>query len=177
MKDIQVFDGLMTIDEIICLDEWLATLPYTYTERSNLAGYLHWAAELPTVKDPKSMGLSIINQTIDYAFRSYKEKDLSKLKIERMYCNAHNSNDIPLIHKDSWQSGNYTMLIYGNRKWDPKWAGETAFFDEDSREIIKSVLPKPGRVVIFESDIPHAARVPTREFPGLRFTIAIKLVS
>ena len=39
-----------------------------------------------------------------------------------------------------------------------------------------SVLPKPGRLLLFDSTVPHVGRAPSRLFWGQRLTIAIKFV-
>jgi SM-20-related protein len=59
--------------------------------------------------------------------------------------------------------------------WQPSWHGETLFYTPDHSDVIRAVLPKPGRMVIFDSDIPHAGRDPSRLCPLIRVTITFKL--
>lgn len=49
-----------------------------------------------------------------------------------------------------------SLLVYLNDEWDPEWGGETKFLDEDS-QIGLLVAAKPGRVVLFDSDVKHSA--------------------
>ena len=95
--------------------------------------------------------------------------------IERMYVNAYNYGDCPTIHTDHADAGYYTVLYYANEEWDANWSGETVFYNEARDEIVKSVFPKPGRIIVFDSRIPHVAREPNRICPVVRYTVAIKL--
>lgn len=95
--------------------------------------------------------------------------------IERMYVNAYNYGDCPTVHADHTEPGHFTVLYYANPEWNANWSGETVFYNESRDEIVKSVFPKPGRVVAFDSRIPHVAREPNRICPVVRYTIAVKL--
>jgi Rps23 Pro-64 3,4-dihydroxylase Tpa1-like proline 4-hydroxylase len=66
-----------------------------------------------------------------------------------------------------------TAIVYLNETWDIDYAGETVIFDDD-KEIEKSVLPKHGRVLIFDSRKLHAARPVSRIFKGLRTVLVFK---
>lgn len=92
----------------------------------------------------------------------------------RVYANCYTPSDSPEPHKDQCENNGFTVLYYANSEWSWENGGETVFFDEN-REIIKAVLPKPGRVVIFQPDIHHTARVQNILGPKFRYTIAIKL--
>lgn len=66
-----------------------------------------------------------------------------------------------------------TAIVYLNKEWDINWCGETVIFDED-KEIAASVLPKYGRVLVFDSHMLHAARPLSRVCGELRLILAIK---
>lgn len=57
-------------------------------------------------------------------------------------------------HKDA-DENHFTILYYVNDS-----DGDTVFFDDDGK-IFKSVKPKKGRMVIFDSDISHTSSSPT----------------
>ena len=62
-----------------------------------------------------------------------------------------------------------TLLYYGNTKWDRDWGGETLFCDNNGdTEIAVSV--KPGRLVIFDSCIPHRPAALSLHATPYRFT-------
>lgn len=95
---------------------------------------------------------------------------------KRMLVNAYKFGDVMGIHTDD--GFDYTAIIYCNHKWEINWGSETIFVDEDRPDcdIIKSVIPKPGRLVIFDSSIPHTGRVPNSVFPNYRYSLVFNLV-
>lgn len=68
-----------------------------------------------------------------------------------------------------------TCILYLNREWDIDWAGETVIFN-DMREIEISVLPKFGRILLFDSSKLHAARPLSRICPALRKVMVFKTI-
>jgi Rps23 Pro-64 3,4-dihydroxylase Tpa1-like proline 4-hydroxylase len=97
----------------------------------------------------------------------------------RNIINAYKYSDVLSIHDDGVTNGfkNITALIYGNNNWDANWGSETVFFDKigSDAEIIKSILPKPGRLVLFDANIPHTGRVPSSMFPNYRYSLVYNL--
>lgn len=96
------------------------------------------------------------------------------LRVRRQYANGHTYGLGGRTHADESKPGHYTLLCYPMLAWDPAWGGETVFHRPDG-EIALAVLPKPSRAVLFDARIPHEGRAPSREFPGLRVTLAFKL--
>ncbi|WP_420607362.1 DUF6817 domain-containing protein [Novosphingopyxis sp.] len=92
----------------------------------------------------------------------------------RIYANGHTYGCDGHVHTDSERSSHYTALYYASPEWDENWGGETAFFDPSRKEIIKSVFPRPGRLVFFDGRIPHVARSPSRDCAALRSVIVFK---
>jgi Rps23 Pro-64 3,4-dihydroxylase Tpa1-like proline 4-hydroxylase len=64
--------------------------------------------------------------------------------------------------------------MFINTQWHVDWAGELHFFNDDLSEITKSVIPKGGRAVVFDSSIAHSARSPSILSPVPRYTLTIK---
>lgn len=95
----------------------------------------------------------------------------------RSYINLGIVSDSHKIHVDDFSiGGGFTLLYYANRNWDPDWGGETLFYD-DKREEIKFVSPfVPGRIIIFDSSIPHSAKPQHLNGPTYRFTVACKFL-
>lgn len=91
----------------------------------------------------------------------------------RCYANAHTFGVEGYPHVDSRKPGNYTTIFYINPVWKPEWAGETIFMN-DLGDIAHAVLPKPGRMVLFDGRIIHAARAVTRICPAMRVTLMFK---
>lgn len=89
-------------------------------------------------------------------------------------------------HVDSYKENFTTVIIYVCEDWNSYWGGETVFFNEKfsedpsdkifySHDIIKSVLPKYNRIVLFDGKTVHAVRPISKSFKGLRKTLMFKI--
>lgn len=97
------------------------------------------------------------------------------LSIYNAYVNLGLPWDNQGVHGDHFfAKRGKTLLYYVNKDWSQDWGGETVFFDQEGREIVYTSSFTPGRVVVFDSDIPHAARPQALAGPSYRFTIAVK---
>ena len=65
-------------------------------------------------------------------------------------------------------------MYYLNNFWDFKFGGETVFLNPDNQDIFKSVIPKPGRVIVFDGNIEHCARDVRRDVNDLRMVLTFK---
>jgi hypothetical protein len=60
-----------------------------------------------------------------------------------------------------------------NQEWRDGWHGETLFFSENLKEIVHAMVYTPGRVVVFDGNIPHAIRPQSIIGPQFRYTLAM----
>ena len=91
------------------------------------------------------------------------------------YANGQTYGQAGEIHTDTNDAGYKTVVYYCNAFWQTNWGGETIFYNADRSDIVRAVLPKPGRLLIFDSNIPHAGRDPGRLCPVMRVTVTFKL--
>ena len=96
-------------------------------------------------------------------------------RLLRVYVNAYTHGNDPGPHVDSEGEGDFTAVVYLCKEWQPDWAGETVIFTADRADIERSVLPKPGRVVIFPAERLHVARGISRRCAELRIVLVFKL--
>jgi SM-20-related protein len=100
-----------------------------------------------------------------------------KLRKQRIYCNCVVYGDMVFSHRDCEpDQTDITALLYLNRNWEKDWGGETLFFDE-SGEVARAVLPRPGRLCIFRGAIEHRVGLPQRACYEGRLTFVIKYAS
>ena len=80
------------------------------------------------------------------------------------------------FHEDGANDYNqiYTVMFYLNKIWALIYAGETVFLNKEKTEIENAVIPKPGRAVIFDGFITHAAREISRSCIELRMVATLK---
>lgn len=88
--------------------------------------------------------------------------------------NCFRHGDNPKPHVDSEVDEGMTYLLYVNLDWTVDMGGETIFIDPKTDDIIKSVLPRAGRLIKFKSTIPHLARPPVRDGFPRRYSIVFQ---
>lgn len=112
--------------------------------------------------------------TSDVFVRSFTEEDLTKynfflekvlffckqfLNIEanlrRFYSNIFTRGVKPQVHMDSNDVDTISLIYHANYEWDFSWGGNNYFLNEVCDDIEKAVIYKPGRLILFDSRIPH----------------------
>jgi 2OG-Fe(II) oxygenase superfamily len=91
----------------------------------------------------------------------------------RTYSNGYTYGNDGYIHQDSQAPEDMSAIIYLNKDWNANYAGETALFDSTG-EIIRSVLPKWRRLLIFPANMYHVGRGVSRICPHLRNVLVFK---
>lgn len=124
--------------------------------------YRHWAAY------PDFEGiLKIIWAALEPSFR----EDGLLLTPERVILNLYNHGDSSWLHKDSDEK-DYTVIMFLNEEWDLNWGGDFVLVEDN--ELLAAFAATPGKFVVFESNILHAARPVSREAPYARFGLAFQ---
>ena len=121
---------------------------------------------------------------------SYKE-----LKLLRVYLNGHTAGQPGGIHIDGWTPDQFTVIYYANPNmtpydggaleiWTPNITDEhkamaldTPYggpFGPSGPDILKSVWPRPGRVVLFDARFPHCASALTSTSDKFRVSLVFK---
>lgn len=97
--------------------------------------------------------------------------DIKGLRTDRVIVNTYNHGDSSWLHTDAQKPNHWTCIVYLNDYWDMNWGGETNLV-RDGGDIIHSVFPFPGRVILFDGRILHGARPVSREAPYPRLAVA-----
>jgi|TARA_B100001094_G_scaffold37475_1_gene31790 hypothetical protein len=176
-QSITVVDGLFNTAEIVGIHTGLLQLPYQIGQ-SNSAQVQNLADKRMITKlSPPHLERFAL---FDHEQRQPTMRQLipEEWEISDAYVNLGLKSDTQSIHVDAYDRGGdnqyVTYLYYANDTWQSHWGGETLFFDDASDEVEYVVRPRPGRVVVFDSQIPHLAHIQTTSGPSYRFTIAIK---
>ena len=77
------------------------------------------------------------------------------------------------VHIPHTHNGQVVLLYYVNLEWQSHWAGETLFYDNECKEVIKTSIYQPGRIILFDGEIPHTIRPQTYNGPQFRFTASV----
>jgi len=176
---LQDLQSVISVDERLCFDQGMR-----YYHRSNGGVHYdqgHWWH--PIIIEGKYFPFDMSETPMFWKHRDLKNiwneiKSITgtNLKLNRVYINGYTYGTDGYAHYDHNQWGVYgeTFIVYLNDQWEKDFAGETVVYEED--EIVKSVLPKLGRVFRFDSSLEHAARPLSRSCPELRRSLVFKTV-
>lgn len=164
-KIIHIFDGLFSYQTRTLLHRYMINSKYQPIGYDN--DILEYKSDITTIS------LYTEQDVFNMNFYSNPESE-----IILPYLNGYVTNSISVnmcTHADKYRihmdaADGLTLLYYANLKWDIDWGGETMFFDEELQDVEFTSIYKPGRVVLFDSSIPHIARTPTVIAPYYRFT-------
>jgi len=119
-------------------------------------------------------------------FKSKTNCGLENSNLNSAYFNGLTYGVEAHCHVDSHLDNFTTVIIYVCESWNSHWGGETVFFNGEysknpadnifySHDIVKSVLPKYNRIVLFDGKTVHAVRPISKTFKGLRKTLMFKI--
>lgn len=120
------------------------------------------------------MGSGTQAALVHEVWQELKATHLQDCRLLRAYANGQTFGLDGGVHVDNLRKEEcITAIIYAHSTWAVSWGGETVFYTEDG-ELLTSVFPQPGRLVVFDAAVPHAARAPSRECPALRTALVFK---
>ncbi len=92
-------------------------------------------------------------------------------KIEKIVVNLVRSDDVHFIHG---HPETQVFLYYVNLDWQDGWYGETVFYNPDDINSIEYTSSyTPGRIILFDGNIPHAIRPQSINAPKYRFSLSV----
>jgi SM-20-related protein len=180
-ENIIVLDDFLPRHTYDTLAQMISTEPLAYGSRSNFKTdpHGHWSRDFVSA-GPHNLAdvadLLAADQTIaavHTAWRFLRDTRLPDSALIRCYLNGYTYGTDGYLHADSQRPDEHTTILYVNDYWQPDWAGETVFLGEDG-DIIKAVLPRRNRAIIFSSDTQHAGRSVSRKCMVLRRTLVFK---
>ncbi|MCW3464500.1 2OG-Fe(II) oxygenase [Chitinophaga nivalis] len=171
-KNIYIIDDVFTPDEIDAFYDFVVSLPVRRAEKDT--SYDEFPIYTTEFDPAKFETDSFIGQKArEIFFDLINEPETYTLW--RSYTNLSNYGDVAYPHRDcAIDRNDMTVLYYVNKDWHYKYGGETIFYDEKDSRV--SVLPKPGRFVIFPGSIEHKGSVSSRICKETRITLALKYV-
>lgn len=174
-KQIAVIDDCFNFSELAGLYTGISSLSFKISNSN--------ASEVQEIADRRLVSyLDVSALTTMGFFQQERSNVLRKhipdnFEIFNSYVNLGIRGDQHEAHSDYyWKDGGKTLLLYVNKEWNRNWGGETVFFDDQGVEIEYVTPFVPGRIIVFDSDIPHMAKEQSSLGPSYRFTLAIKFV-
>ena len=177
-REVTIIDGAATASKIIDIYFDCCILPYRIMNSS--------VNEIQGIVDKRlKCDLETNNPIIDLLLEEgsnsanviKKHIPSESYGFTRGYVNLGIHGDVNHMHMDGKFYKCKTLLYYANQNWEYKCGGHTAFFDNNG-DIKTTVEVKPGRIVIFDGNIPHTVLpMNIRSSPSYRFTVALKFES
>jgi hypothetical protein len=166
-----VIDNFLNLEEIQLVDNHLNNKPWGFVD--DLGEAFGRYRSIGHSKEINSLQDFDEFECFLYEKISYVVDNLSFLPknydIFRIYYNAIRYGDKFNYHQDG---NGPTFLIYGNKAWKKSWKSHTLFRDGSLK---KKVLPKPGRIIIFDGQLEHRASAPTSHFEeNARFSVVFQ---
>jgi hypothetical protein len=167
---IKVFDNILSYAEVGFIQEYCLMTNWTFGHEANPQTHIrnHRMVSYFPLEDIQRLPLTLSLQNI-------LQQESIPFNVLTSYVNYYTSETATAIHSDAELPNFYTAIYFANSEWNPQYGGELLFYNDDLSEVIKGVICKPNRLVIFDSRIPHCAKQPIAECPFPRFTIAYKL--
>jgi Rps23 Pro-64 3,4-dihydroxylase Tpa1-like proline 4-hydroxylase len=166
-KNPKVIDGLFNPIDIAMISRSLKTFSYKQGHKSKIdqedyeTSFVHYYAE----NEVKKLHFYI-------KVMSYLKNELNyNLDFDKCYVHSYGMDQKTKIHADNTTP---TVMLYCNPQWQPNWGGETIIYDNEG-EIKKTIVPRPGRLLVFDGNSMHSGRSTTVGAPDRRYVIVFKL--
>jgi SM-20-related protein len=180
-QDIVVVDDFLPQPIYAVLYERISREHLTYGSLSNFRTdpHGHWSRDFVAAGPHNLADVSVVLAADDTmaplqeAWQYLHQTYLPDSVLIRCYVNGYTYGTDGYFHPDSERPDEHTVVMYVNDYWEPDWAGETVFLGADD-EIIKAVLPRNNRAVLFPSTLQHAGRAVSRKCTILRKTLIFK---
>src|SRR5262245_41576051 len=145
---IRIIDGLLPDGRVREVHDFVRTLPFQrirYGFRAdptaeNRFGH-QWVHGI--LKEERALlPIDVLESAVKELFPS------EQLEPGRAHLSCIEPSDTRFPHIDDATGRVVTALYFVNSTWDRDWAGELVFYDQN--EPLYAILPKPGRVIVFE---------------------------
>lgn len=172
---IEVIDDALPEPLVAAVEEEIYRQGFEYGWRSTKdKGYSHWnrifaGSELLNREEVVDDLCPPVRALWDHLAKSYAAGST----VIRAYANAYTYGTEGYIHHDSKIASDVTLLLYLSPDWRREWAGETIFFEGDN--IVRAVLPKYNRLIVFPSRMDHVGRSVSRICPVERIIFTFKV--
>ena len=167
--NIHVYDGVFSLSEKLKMIDFSYHSFFNFGRKASVFpgdnSSLFQLQSTYSLSDIEQMGF-FQNKNIETILRSHLN---SSYCLERFKIIAVMPHDSFEYHTDSFEVGDFSLLYYMNLDWQPFWEGETNFGCPNLIDIFFSCAFVPGRVVIFDSSIPHKSTQQSFSCPHVRF--------
>ena len=177
LSSVQIWDNLLDDRFLLDLDQESNFYNWHLSNVANKKSYptgqkgshLLWGVTFNSENCPENI-INFYKYLSDYILKE-------KYKLESIQLNGQSMGQKGTVHIDNgYNDGKKTLMVFINSKWKSKWGGDFQLLEEynDNAKIIKSIKYVPGRVILFDGNIPHRGLSPTKS-NILRKSLAYRL--
>jgi len=170
-RKIRIFDDLFTYNARLHMYNFLINSKYSMIGYDTIPLENKGDCTIISSFDTNDIDMfGILKQENSKLFLPY----LEGMNIRQCRVNLSTLNDCNRFHVDGFNDVDFiTLLYYPNMNWNLEWGGYTLFSNESTNEIEHCIAYKPGRLVLFDSKIPHCIASPTTLAQSYRLSFAI----
>lgn len=165
-KFIKVYYDLFSFVERQSIHEYVTTLSYN-SYGGDVGGSTDQFFSLLEKNDVAYTGF--------FDTEGYKALD-KEFNLSERYVNQYRVNLSPPFEKNNIHTDScaLTLLYYCNMDWKIEYSGHTIFMDDHIEEPIYTSIYTPGKLIVFDGNIPHMILSPISSLAGLRKTFVIQ---
>jgi SM-20-related protein len=187
MRPTKVYDGCISLSALDDIrNQYARSFSYGWKANTALAADQgHWNVPV-CVQDNKSLvdisdQLAVVSPSISAVWNTIQTFFIGKRTLSRAYINGYTYGTDGYLHRDDsffdslGAESPYaeSVIIYLNPTWNADWGGETVVMTE-GKEIDNAVLPKFGRMLVFDGKRWHGSRPLSRMCHELRTVLVFK---
>lgn len=184
-RDVQIIDGAIDVNEQRQIVEQFKSAVWRFGWPRNDAVFSRpcWHIFIAGSRRPEGQSCEEeLRDSTEWGFLApiwarVKRTFLPEATLLGVYANGQTLGQDSPIHRDN-KPGEVgtTVIMFCNGYWASCWGGELVFYNNSKADVVKAVLPKPGRVVLFNGHMPHGAHAPSIMCDQLRVTVAFKTI-
>lgn len=186
--NLQVIDNAVPATLLTQFQEWfarLAMLPGWRASKHAPGSFWHRNFVLSGIfshhYSPEAVNLAMTHEALireshplARVAQQFSEEHFAGLAFSRVWINVQGFGEDSAVHRDferEYDGRSRAAVWYPVPAWERDWGGDFAVFD-DGEEIIRSVMVRPNRLVIFDGNPLHAARPLSRFAAERRVVVA-----
>jgi len=163
-----VIDDLLTEQQVLDLHKSILVADFTVMGASSVETYKN--REIMFELDPLDFERTTLGASIQDAINRVLNKNLSCYRVVGNYIRYGSQT---FAHQDTSTNDSLTALYFANSEWHYDWGGEVLVYNRDKESDI-CVGVKPGRLVLFPSNLLHKGGVPNRVCTDIRLTVSAR---
>ena len=177
LSSVQIWDDLIDDRFLLDLDEESNTWDWHLSNIANIKSFpygnkgshLLWGTTLFDPNTSESWGrIENCSKNVIQLYQYFTNHILKeKYKLEKIEVNGQSLGQNGTTHIDNdYNDGGRTLMVFINFKWQKEWGGNFQLLEEynDNAKIIKNIEYTPGRIILFNGNIPHRGLAPTEPY-------------